>query len=371
MRPLLNILFIGKRFYTNRDALKEKYGRIYQLPWHWSQAGIPTKLWLIDYHTRTAHRLRDDNLEVHSTPVRSLTILQHWCSSGGFKPSQPFDMVIASGDCYIGWMAYFLARRMKAKFVFDVYDKYDEFAGYRSPPGFNLFTQLLDKAHARLFASRALMESLRRAPHDCLALNGLDIHRFAPRDMQKSRQTMNLPPNTLLVGYFGGMEQDRGIVDLIAAVTLLRKQGMEIQLVLGGKPSLDLNLQQPGVLYLGNVPYEKMPDALAACDLLAIPYRRSAFMDAGSSNKIAEAIACQRPIVATRTPNLIANFPDQARRLSPLLAAPGDPESLAQSIRLQSQQRLLVDMPDRMTWQHIAQDLAQKLAHKGEWNSST
>lgn len=28
----MNLLFIGKRHYTNRDALAERYGRIYQFP---------------------------------------------------------------------------------------------------------------------------------------------------------------------------------------------------------------------------------------------------------------------------------------------------------------------------------------------------
>lgn len=357
----MKILFIGKRFYTNRDALIEKYGRIYQLPWHWSQAKVDTKLWLIDYHTRTEFHRTDETLEIHSTPILSLNFFRHWITGGGFKQPHPFDIVVASGDCYIGLMAYLLARRIRAQFIFDVYDKYDEFPGYRSPPGFDLFTYLLNKADARWFASRALMNSLHRSPNDCLVPNGLDLRRFEPRDLRTSREIMNLPQNILLVGYFGGMEPDRGVADLIDAITLLRNQGVEVLLVLGGKSVPELNLQRPEILYLGDIPYERMPDALAACDLLAVPYRRSPFMDAGSSNKIAEAIACRRPVVATRSPNLTANFPDQARQLEPFLATPSDPSSLARSILLQSQQRVLVDMPENMTWCSIAQNLAQKL----------
>jgi glycosyltransferase involved in cell wall biosynthesis len=158
------------------------------------------------------------------------------------------------------------------------------------------------------------------------------------------------------------MEPDRGVADLIAAVQLLRDEGMNIELLLGGKVVASLDVRQPGVRYLGNVPYERMPLALSSCDLLAVPYRRSAFMDAGASNKIAEAIACRRPLVATMTPNLAANFPSQAQCLDSLLAIAGDPADLARVIRAQSERRMLVDMPASMGWADISMDVAERLA---------
>lgn len=354
----MSVLFIGKRFYTNRDALRERYGRIYQLPWHWARSGVDARLWLVDYHTRESVSECDDGMSVVSTPLRNLALFRHWMSGAFLRGGRP-TTVVASGDCYIGWMGLRIARKLGARFVFDVYDKYDEFGGYRSPPGFDLFATLLEKADVRLFASRPLMGSLGRSASDCLVPNGLDTERFQPRDMHASRDAMGLPDAGLLIGYFGGMEPDRGIADLIAAVGLLRGNGMDIRLVLGGKPGPGLDLEQPGILFLGNVPYQRMPDALAACDLLAVPYRRSPFMDAGASNKIAEAIACGRPLVATRTPNLVANFPIQARKLDPLLAEPANPESLARSIRKQAEARVLVDLPAGMGWSEIAREVAR------------
>jgi len=53
-----SVLFIGKRFYTNRDALTERYGRIYQLPHLWAEDGVSTRLWLVDYKTRETRRQR-------------------------------------------------------------------------------------------------------------------------------------------------------------------------------------------------------------------------------------------------------------------------------------------------------------------------
>ena len=357
----MKILFIGKRHYTNRDALSERYGRIYQLPLHWSRQGLNVSLWLIDYHTHTGEVTSDDRLRVESTPIVSVNFLRRLANELLFTQSR-HDLVVASGDCYIGLMARRIARRQRAHFVFDIYDKYDEFSGYRKTPWFDPFSTLIKSADARLFASSALMTALQRAPEDCLVPNGIDTTRFKPAGMETSRAAMDLPQGTLLVGYFGSMEPDRGVADLIDAVTLLRERGMAVHILLGGKALSDHSINREGVIYLGNVPYEKMPTALSACDLLAIPYRRSAFMDAGASNKIAEAIACRRPVVATRTPNLVDNFPEQALQLESVLAEPGNVESLAMSIVRQAEQRILVDMPPGMSWPEISTMALDRLA---------
>jgi hypothetical protein len=64
----MDILFIGKRFYTNRDAYTEKFGRIYQLPYYWSKEN-ETELWLIDYHSKEEVQSQDEKLKITSTPI--------------------------------------------------------------------------------------------------------------------------------------------------------------------------------------------------------------------------------------------------------------------------------------------------------------
>mgnify|MGYP001548492318 CR=1 FL=1 len=65
----MRVLFIGKRFYTNRDAYKERFGRIYQLPFWWAKAGHEVDFWLIDYHGRDVGTTKDGALTVETTPV--------------------------------------------------------------------------------------------------------------------------------------------------------------------------------------------------------------------------------------------------------------------------------------------------------------
>lgn len=351
--PRNTILFIGKRYYTSRDAWLDRYGRIYQLPWYWSRSGWDVRLWLVDYRGRRPEQGTDGPLRIVSTPLRSPSF--PWMAAKAIAAGRPAaSVVVASGDCYVGLLGWCVARRMRARFVFDVYDKYDEFAGYRSLPGFDPFRFLLRRADVRLFASRAVMGELSGPGANVLVPNGVDTGRFAPRDMHESRVRTGLPPDRLLVGYFGGMEPDRGVADLVSAVQLLRARGMDIELVLGGANTGRFPVEQEGVRYVGNVPFAGMPDMLASCDLLAVPYRRSTFMDAGASNKIAEAIASGRPLVATRTPNFMENFAVQAGMLGDRLARPSDAEDLARVIELQARDRRLVPMPAGMDWEGIA-----------------
>lgn len=354
----MSVLFIGKRWYTNRDGLNEKFGRIYQLPKHWAESGITTQLWLLDYHSSRTEKRMDGALRIVNTPIRRPA----WVTTLIKQLSQTFShhrpsVIVASGDCYVGIMGWLLARVLRAKFVFDVYDKYDEFSGYRKPFGWDLFGFLLRHSDRCWFASKILMDQVGNNQRgDRVVPNGIDVEQFKPHDMAVARQRYGLDAEKKLVGYFGSMEPERGIKDLIKAAELLGEQGTPVELVLAGRAPVDLDLNRPGVHYLGNLPHEDMPWMLAAVDVVAIPYRRSAFLDAASSVKFGEIMACMRPFVATRSPNLVMNFPVQAAQVEKYMVEPGDPVALAQAIVGQIRDKLVVEVPDNLDWRSIAAD---------------
>lgn len=364
----LRIQFIGKRFYTNRDAYKERFGRIYQFPYWWAKAGHDVNLWLVDYHGHGSDVAHDGPLKIETTPVLRWRFFKRLISACfSRRHTRRPDIVVASGDCYIGLLGYMVARIRRAKFVFDVYDRYDVFTGYRRLPGFDPLTFLLRRADIATFASAKVLDDFRSvAKHTLLAPNGVDLSRFKPSPMRESRQLLGLSEKASLVGYFGSMEPERGLADLIEAIASLRNSGVDIDLVIGGKADPAINLDYPWVHYLGNLAFERMPAALASCDLLALPYRHGAFVDNASSCKIAEYIAMQRPIVATRTPNLVQNFPHQAAQLEDFLAAPGDATDLARSTKKQMSERRLVDMPKGMSWQEISAQVLAILENPGD-----
>lgn len=300
----MSILFIGKRFYTNRDAYTEKFGRIYQLPYHWSKE-IPTKLWLIDYHNKDKISDTDEDLEIVSTPIFSFlfviiflkTIILH-------RPKT----IVVSGDCYIGLLGYITSKLCSSKFIFDVYDKYETFSGYKNLGFKNLYQFLLQKADVCFFASKKLKENSEKiCKKTMLVLNGVDTNHFYPRDINHSREYFDLDKFHIYIGYFGSMELERGIDDLISAVELLHRENKNIHILLAGKKRDDLDLNHSFIHYLGNIPFNTVPTAMACCNILALPYRNSQFLDNASSCKIGEYIAMDIPILMTNANSIIFN----------------------------------------------------------------
>lgn len=357
----MTVLFIGKRFYTNRDALSERFGRIWNLPWHWSRQGVSTRLWLVDYHTRKADKASVQGLEVWSTPVWRLDFLSAWrglLAAGG----RNVDVVVASGDCYVGLLGSQVARSLGARFVFDVYDKYDEFGAYMRVPGFDPFDYLLRRSDAVLFASQAMMDRCEAATAPkYLVPNGVDYGHFQPLDTARNRERFSVSSDFMNIGYFGSFTPDRGVADLLAAVAGIRARGVLMDVVLAGREEGFSVPRHSWIHYLGNLAYKDVPAAMACCELLALPYRHSEYLDMASSCKVAEYIAVQKPIVATDTPNFRVNFPEQFDELSDLVASPGNPKDLERAIMRQSVERRLVKRSERFSWESIAADLSRKL----------
>lgn len=354
----MDILFIGKRFYTNRDALKERFGRIYQLPSHWAKEQNTVELWLVDYHSKEKHAYVENTLKIASTPALSIAFLWQLIKTLiGKRPTH----VVASGDCYIGLLGYFLSVLLRSKFSFDIYDKYDEFKGYRRLAFFDPLTFLINNSNSLIFASKALLAATTHK-NKILAPNGVDTALFRPLNKASSRDALSLPQSPIYIGYFGSMEPERGVQDLIDAIHLIRTTTPHVELLLAGEKPDTLNIDALGINYLGNIPFAKIPLALNACEVLVLPYRNSAFLDMASSCKIAEYMAVEIPIVATRTPNILKNFATQTAILETIMPPPGEVDALAKSIQIQLEQRVVVTPETGMTWKEIAENTLRQLA---------
>lgn len=348
----MKVVWLAKRHYTHKDALTERFGRVYQLPLEWADS-IGTRLELLDYYDNAPADVMDGSLVVSSTPVRSLRALREMMRRiTEYRP----HIIMASGDCFIGLLAAWLARGARAHLVFDVYDDYREFGAHRAFLGWDAYGSLLRRASLVLYASQALADQHRAATPWHLVPNGIDPTMFQPQDTAQARRRIGMADRNRWIGYFGGMEPERGAADLIEAVGLLHKHDSSVRLVLCGKQHPDVALDRPWVDYRGSVKHASIPDFINACDVVTLPYRRGPIIDMASSCKIAEYLFCGRPVVATDTPNLLSNFPVQARELGDAICKPGDPADLARAIAYQLQNGLVASKPEQHTWAAIAQD---------------
>jgi glycosyltransferase involved in cell wall biosynthesis len=347
----MSIVWLTKRHYTHKDALSDRFGRVYELPYAWANAGERASLELVDYRGRDAAYVQDGPLEICSTPLRSpaaLIALRRRVIRARPK------VVVASGDCFMGLLAWRLSRSTGARFVFDVYDDYRSFGAYRLFAGFRAYEFLLARAALVLYASNALASRHQSPSSWMLVPNGVDPTLFRAGDRAEARARVGLADaGTRWIGYFGGMEPERGPDDLIDAVGRLHTRDPSIRLVLCGPP-LPRATPAPWVVHRGAVPHEAIPDYINACDVVTLPYRRGPVIDMASSCKIAEYLYCRRPVVATRTPNLLENFSEQATQLGSAICAPGDPVDMARAISRQLHDPVIASLPEEHTWQRIA-----------------
>lgn len=355
----MRILCLAKARYTNRDVIEERFGRVDRLPRHWRAAGHDARLELIDYRSLRRRRVREPELPIRSHPFADpSTAFRLRRLAARWRPR----VVVASGDCLLGLLGLRLARAAGARFVFDVYDDYRTFGGYRLFLGRDVFGRLLERADLVFYASQAMAAAHPGPGPGLLVPNAVDTEQFTPMPAAQAREQLGMPAGVSYVGYFGSMELDRGVGDLIAAVEALRRRRGDVRLLVCGTRHPATPLERPWIDYRGAVPHARVPLHISACDAVALPYRRSEMMDRGASCKIAEYLACRRPVVATRTPNLLANFPLQAEALEPALAKPGDPEDLARAIEVQLDRAIVLPVPPELTWARVAADAERALS---------
>lgn len=349
----MRVVWLAKRYYTHKDALRERYGRVYQLPLAWTAGNLAeARLELVDYYSAFTENIVDGQLRVASIPVRSIGALRKMARR--LVAWQP-DVIVSSGDCFLALLALRLARKLRARFVFDVYDDYRKFGAYHAFLGWDAYGYLLREADLVLYASEALAAQHTAPTPWQLVSNGIDPAVFRPQPQADARTLAGLANDgTRWIGYFGSMEPERGPEDLVEAVGLLQATDLPVRLVLCGQKHPATQFNKPWVEFRGNVDHVQIPAYINACDVVVLPYRRGPIIDMASSVKIAEYLHCRRPVVATETPNLLANFPKQARELGPAVCRPGDPHDLARALRLQLRRPTIASLPTGHAWTEIA-----------------
>lgn len=161
------------------------------------------------------------------------------------------------------------------------------------------------------------------ARHAQVLYNGIDNRLF-----QRGQRTNRSDELRLL--FVGGMVAEKGVPDLLKAVSLL-PASLNWRLSLVGIGPLhagfralasELNVAER-LDWLGSVPHRSMPDVYAKHDMLVVSSVKETF-----SLVTAEALACGVPVVATR-----CGGPEEILQpLSLPLVPPGDPQALSEAV---------------------------------------
>ena len=162
--------------------------------------------------------------------------------------------------------------------------------------------------------------------------NGYDEQLFKPFPTAKAREKLGLPLNKKILLSVGNLVDVKGHTYLIGAMPLVLRKRKDVLLIIVGSGPLKELLQsmvkkyglEYYVMFVGGKRHEEIPIWMNASDIFILPSLQEGF-----PTVIPEAMACGKPIVATKVggvPEAICS--DELGVLVP----PKDPESLSWAI---------------------------------------
>lgn len=154
----MNIHLLCKRYYTNKDLLNDRFGRLYHLPVQLARLGAEGSVTAIDYRNPKPESISAAGVTFRTapaTPARLPGLIPKLYRA--IRATRP-DILIASGDSHVGYIGLRIARRLGVRFVFDVYDYYPAFPGNRIPGMKAMFRATVGNANRVLCASEPLRE---------------------------------------------------------------------------------------------------------------------------------------------------------------------------------------------------------------------
>lgn len=141
-----------------------------------------------------------------------------------------------------------------------------------------------------------------------LNMNGVDPQRFRPlddsRSIQSYRESVGMAADDLVLGY-AGKPLAHHRLDLIARI-VGEASDMRLKMAVAGNAEAIFRdelerLAKGKVVFLGQIPYERVPLFLNACDILVLPHGPSyAGLLHQSPIKLFEYMAVGKPIVASK-----------------------------------------------------------------------
>ncbi len=202
-----------------------------------------------------------------------------------------------------------------------------------------------------------------------LAANGVDTQLFHPMGKMQARGELGLPQDKKIILSVGHLVVRKGFQHIIRAISILARQGRggrgNLQLVIVGaggiegdyKIQLDELIQQLGlkdiVYFAGSRPYAELYKWYSAADIFCLASTKE-----GWANVLLEALACGKPVVATKvwgTSEVIAS--DDIG----ILVEAENPTALASALDRALQKQWDVDIIKSYAKQHTWELTAEKI----------
>jgi teichuronic acid biosynthesis glycosyltransferase TuaC len=163
-----------------------------------------------------------------------------------------------------------------------------------------------DKVTAVSYALRSAAERIARPQQDiAVVYTGCDLDAFAFNEAARAsvRAMLGIASESLVLIFIGYLRRTKGLLELVDAFRLLYQGYPDLHLLIVGAGDdcepVVARMAEVGVgdrvHFAGARPHHEIPAWLSAADVLILPSWHE-----GLPNVVVEAMACERPVVATR-----------------------------------------------------------------------
>ncbi|MDU4941576.1 MAG: glycosyltransferase [Mixta calida] len=258
----------------------------------------------------------------YSTPAPNITVIQPHTpiAAPGFHDDQIATLqlllteLVDEQEQPVVWFYTPMALPLLTPFTpsLVIYDCMDELSAFNQAPRQlqQRESALMTRADLVFTGGSSLYEAKKNKHHAiyCFPSSVDAVHFEQALDRSNGHPLQQaLPPMRL--GYYGVIDE-RLDIDLVAA---LADTHPEWQIVMVG-PVVKIDPatlpQRPNIHWLGQQPYEALPQFLAGWDVCLMPFALNASTQFISPTKVLEYMAAQLPIVSTAIADIVRHYPD-------------------------------------------------------------
>ncbi len=314
------------------DIEQTAHGRLYRLLRYLAPKHEITVISIRDWWKAGQKSVGEGNRELdeilkkveikHLTEKKASPVIQELYS---FKTASSIlkDINYKSFDAHLNYNSlvsgYVVTKKLKGAGIKTVYDVADDLPemiktspqipSFMRPVGGFIGQAVLDEniknSEVVTVAGRYLKEEL-KSPKVKVIPNGVDtdIFRYAPQN--DLRQDLSLD-EAFVVGYMGALREWIDLEPVFKAVKDAKEKIDLKFLIVGGEEGYKKNKElaakygvEKETLFIGAVPYTKVPEYISAMDACLIPFRKNKVSDNSCPLKLFEYMSCEKPVISTR-----------------------------------------------------------------------